>query len=765
MASLSLPHPEQLAVYDHPSLQKRFIETRSDGVCEASLVLEGLHCGGCVRRCEQGLKRQPGVLEFDVNLTTRRARVVWDPQRVRLSELLTRLTDIGYAAWPYDPRQQEQRLRRERNRALTRIAVAGFGMMQVMMIAVALYAGVYQDMDTATRDFLRWISLIIATPVVFYSAVPFFLNAWKGLRQGQLVMDLPVAIAVGSGYLVSCWVTVYGGHEVYFDSIVMFPFLLLLGRFLEMNARHRAAAASEDLSRLLPAMATRITADGQEIIPVTELQRGDQVLVRPGETVPADGRVEEGNSSVDEALLTGESLPRTRCPGDSVIGGTVNVESPLLLRIEQIGEATVLATMNRLLARAQMEKPRLARLADRVAGYFVGTVLLIALAVFLYWSQYAPQDAFWITLAVLVVTCPCALSLATPTALTAATGALTRLGLLVTRGHALETLARVDHIVFDKTGTLTLGKLHLAEVKVLRDRSESQCLAIAAGLETRSEHPIAKAVLAATTESPWSASTIHATPGAGVEGLIDGTCYRVGSPAYVCALSDTPIPAAAEQAGASTVALGDEHGILALFTLTDELRPQVGLAIAGLRRMGMSLEILSGDTPAAVARVAEQLGITDYQGGMSPADKLVRLTELQEQGKVVAMIGDGVNDSPVLARAQVSIAMGDGTDIARSSADMVLMSGALQRLLDGVSTARRTLRIIRQNIVCSLTYNISVLPLAVMGYLTPWMAAIGMSLSSLVVVLNALRLSRHNSSVAAEPAASDSVSPHPAVGA
>ena len=750
MASLSLPHAEQLAVYDHPSLQQRFIETRSDGVCEASLVLEGLHCGGCVRRCEQGLKRQPGVLEFDVNLTTRRARVVWDPQRVRLSELLTRLSDIGYAAWPYDPRQQEQRLRRERNRALTRIAVAGFGMMQVMMLAVALYMGVYQDMDIATRDFLRWMSLLIATPVVFYSAVPFFLNAWKGLRQGQLVMDLPVAIAVGSGYLVSCWVTVYGGHEVYFDSIVMFTFLLLLGRFLEMNARHRAAAASEDLSRLLPAMATRITATGEEVIPVTELQCDDRVLVRPGETVPADGRVEEGRSSVDESLLTGESLPRTRRPGDQVIGGTVNMESPLLLRIEHIGEATVLATMNRLLARAQMEKPRLARLADRVAGYFVGTVLLIALAVFLYWSQHAPQDAFWITLAVLVVTCPCALSLATPTALTAATGALTRLGLLVTRGHALETLARVDHIVFDKTGTLTLGKLHLAGVQVFREHSASQCLALASGLETRSEHPIAKALLAASKEPPWQVAEVHASPGAGVEGLIDGVCYRIGSPVYVCALSDTPLPTVVEQAGASVVALGDERGVLALFTLTDELRPQVDVAIDGLKRMGMTLEILSGDTPAAVARVAEQLGIVNYQGGLSPADKLARLTELQGQGKVVAMIGDGVNDSPVLARAQVSIAMGDGTDIARSSADMVLMSGALQRLLDGVATARRTLRIIRQNIICSLSYNASVLPLAVTGYLTPWMAAIGMSLSSLVVVLNALRLSRHQPSATIE---------------
>lgn len=761
MASVAIPRPDQLAVYDHPDLQQRFTATRNDGLNEVSLVLEGLHCGGCVRRCEQGLRREAGVIEFDVNLTTRRARMVWDPSRVRLSELLTRLNSIGYPAWPYDPRQQEQRSRRERNRALTRIAVAGFGMMQVMMFAIALYAGVYQDMDAATRDFLRWMSLIVATPVVFYSAVPFFINAWKGLRQGQLVMDLPVATAVGAGYVVSCWVTVHGGHEVYFDSIVMFTFLLLLGRFLEMNARHRAAAASEDLGRLLPAMATRLNAAGEETIPVTELRRGDRVLVRPGESVPADGRVEEGISSIDESLITGESLPRGRHPGDTVIGGTVNIESPLVLQIEQVGEATVLATMNRLLQRAQLEKPQLAKLADRVAGYFVGALLLIAASVYFYWSQHAPQDAFWITLAVLVVTCPCALSLATPTALTAATGALTRLGLLVTRGHAVETLARVDHVVFDKTGTLTLGKLHLSGVRVLRDASSARCLSLAAALESRSEHPIAKALIAASSEPTQPITDVSALPGSGVEGVVEGVRYRIGSPRYVCALSGSALPADNEPAGASTVALGDERGLLALFTLGDELRPRVATVIAGLQALDIRVEILSGDSPAAVARVADQLGITRYRGGLSPAEKLERMSELQQQGRVVAMIGDGVNDSPVLARAQVSIAMGDGTDIARSSADMVLMSGVLQRVLDGVHTARRTMRIIRQNIVCSLSYNASVVPLAVMGYLTPWMAAIGMSLSSLVVVLNALRLSRRNES--GDDAESPVMTPEPAV--
>jgi len=743
---------ERLQVYDLPEVQQTFITLRADGLAEAAVTLEGIHCGGCVRRCEQGLKDQTGVHDFQVNLSTRRGQLVWDPAQTPLSQLLNRLAEVGYPAYPYDVRAQEDRYRQERNRALRRLAVAGFGMMQIMMLAVALYAGDFYDMDADMRSFLRWVSLLVALPVVFYSAQPFFRNAWSSLKNRQLGMDVPVSLAIGGAFLASCWATLQGGGEVYFDSVCMFTFLLLLGRFLEMGARHKAARTSEDLINLLPATAARISENGQEeLIPVVRLKRGDTVLVRPGETIPADARIVSGVSSIDESMLTGESLPQTKQTDERVIGGTINIESPLTLRVEKVGPDTVLSAMNRLLQRAQMEKPRLARLADRVAGYFVAALLLIAGSVAWWWWQHQPEDAFWVTLSVLVVTCPCALSLATPAALTAATGALTRLGLLVTRGHALETLARADHILFDKTGTLTLGKLQLDGIVTVGDVSAERCLALAAALEQRSEHPIAKAILrAAKTKEMATISESRSTPGQGMEGQLDGRVYRLGKPEFAAA--DGAIPAALinDAGDASVVALGDESGILALFRFSDELRPQAKSAIAGLQQLGFAVEIASGDNPAAVARVAETLGIDHYQGSMSPDQKLDRVRQLQAQGKIIAMVGDGVNDSPVLAQAQVSIAMGSGTEIARSNADMVLLSERLDRLVDGVALSRRSLRIIRQNLAWALGYNAIALPLAAGGYIAPWMAAIGMSLSSLIVVLNALRLSQLKSASTAQ---------------
>ena len=750
---------DRLQVYDLPDVQQTFIVARPDGLAEAALTLEGIHCGGCVRRCEQGLKDQTGVRDLQVNLSTRRAQLVWDPQQIRLSQILNRLAEIGYPAYPYDVRTQENRYRQERNRALRRLAVAGFGMMQIMMLAVAMYAGTFHDMDDTMRGFLRWMSLLVAVPVVLYSAQPFFANAWSGLKNRQLGMDVPVSLAIGGAFLASCWATVQGGGEVYFDSVSMFTFLLLLGRFLEMGARHKAARTSEDLINLLPATATRLRDGQEEIIPVTQLKRGDTVLVRPGATIPADARVIDGISSVDEAMLTGESLPLTKQPGAKVIGGTINIESPLTLQVEKVGPDSVLSAMNRLLQRAQLEKPRLARLADRVASYFVAGLLLIASLVGWWWWQHQPQDAFWITLSMLVVTCPCALSLATPAALTAATGALTRLGLLITRGHALETLAKADHILFDKTGTLTLGKLQIDEIISLGDLTSAQCLTLAAALEQRSEHPIAKALMRAAQTDNITLPPVtnsRAIPGQGVEGMLEDRRYRLGTPEFAAALATTAVPDKVLQAdnsrGASFIMLSDEQGVLALFRLVDEVRPQARAAIAGLQQLGITVEIASGDQPAAVERVAAMLGIQQYHGSMSPARKLERLQTLQEQGKIIAMVGDGVNDSPVLARAQVSIAMGSGTEIARSNADMVLLSERLDRLVDGVLVARRSLRIIRQNLAWALGYNVVAVPLAASGFIAPWMAAIGMSLSSLIVVLNALRLSRLKPATLAEPA-------------
>ena len=734
---------QNLAIYDQPEVQRSFVTNEPRDAAEikqASLILEGIVCAACVWLNERHVNALPGVIEFRVNYATHRAHVKWDNTLIHLSEILRAIAAIGYIAHPFDPGRQEQLYKKEKSQALRRLAVAGLGAMQVMMLAVALYAGDYQGMESRMQTFFRWVSLLIASPVVLYSARPFFISALRDLKRMQLGMDVPVALAIGGAYLASVWATLSRSGEVYFDSVTMFTFFLLAGRYLEMGARHRAGQAAEELVKLLPAMANRLTETGEEVVAVAELAPGDWVRVKPGDSIPADGRVIEGSSSIDESLLTGESLPLTRSIHDEVVGGTVNVESPLIIEVEKVGEDTVLAAIQRLLHRAQTEKPRLAGLADRVAGIFVGVILLLALIVGWWWWQHQPDEAFWVVLSMLVVTCPCALSLATPAALTAATGSLTRLGVLTTRGHALETLARASHIILDKTGTLTTGRLHLEQVTLQGSLDESACLRIAAALEQASEHPVARALSHAVTDAPL-AREMEAIPGQGLQGLVDGVRYRIGQPAYVCELLGLPLDNVVE--GAQTeVWLASEQALLAVFSLSDSLRSGAAEAVADLRQLGLTPLLYSGDSEAAVAKVAQHLGMDDFCARMRPEDKLNAMHALQAKGALVAMVGDGVNDAPVLAGAQISLAMGGGTQLAQASADMVLLSEHLPHLPRAVEMARATLRIIRQNLAWAVVYNIVALPLAAMGYVAPWMAAIGMSASSLIVVLNALRLNK-----------------------
>jgi len=732
---------KELDLYDRPELQARFVDVDDENTREASLILEGIVCAACIWLNERHVNRLPGVGEFRINYATQRARVKWDESRIHLSDILRAITAIGYVAHPFDPGRQQEVAERERNRALRRLAVAGIGAMQVMMFAVALYFGAWSGIEPAMARFLRWVSLLVATPVVLYAAGPFFQSAWRDLRRRQLGMDVPVSLAIGAAYLASAWATVTGQGEVYFDSVSMFTFFLLTGRYLEMAARQRAAAAGEALVKLLPATAHRLEGEEEIPVPVADLRPGDRVRIRPGETVPADGQVQEGVSTVDESLLTGESLPQLRRPGEALVGGTVNVESPLVMAIESVGEDTVLAAIVRLLDRAQGQKPRVAQLADQVAAWFVGALLVTAACVAWWWARHSPDDAFWITLSVLVVTCPCALSLATPAAVTAATGTLTRKGLLTTRGGALEALAKATHIIFDKTGTLTLGQMSLRAVTPLGKLPAERALAIAAALESGSEHPLAKALVSSRTQPP--AGALSATPGQGVEGVIDGRRYRIGRSEYVAALSGRGVPAGGTSPEGSTqVLLGDEGGPLAVFDLADSLRPEAEAAVTALAGLGLEVWLLSGDGEAAVEQVARKLGVGHSRARMTPDAKLAAVQSLQSQGGVVAMVGDGVNDAPVLAGAQVSIAMGKATELAQASADMVLLSEHLPHLADGVVVARRMLRIIRQNLAWALLYNAVALPLAVTGHVAPWMAAIGMSASSLLVVANALRLRR-----------------------
>lgn len=731
-----------MELFDRPELQGSFVTVDDRNIREASLILEGIVCAACVWLNERHVGALPGVISFHVNYSTHRARVKWDEGRIHLSDILRAIAAIGYIAHPFDPGRQEEVFKRERRLALRRIAVAGLGTMQIMMFAVALYAGEYQGMNADLRNFLRWVSLVVAVPVVFYAARPFFQSAWRDLKHRQPGMDVPVSLAIGGAFLASLRATVLGEGEVYFDSVSMFTFFLLGGRYLEMGARHRAGQAAEELEKLLPATATRVTGTGEERVPVADLVPGDRVRIKPGETVPADGQVAEGASSVDEALLTGESVPLHKRGGDPLVGGTVNVDSPLVMTVEKVGEDTVLSAINRLLDRAQGEKPAVARLADRVAGWFVVVLLLLACGVAWYWWQVDPGRAFGITLSVLVVTCPCALSLATPVALTAATGALTQLGVLTTRSHALETLARATHMVFDKTGTLTEGHLVLKDTRRLGALTRDRCVAIATALEQGSEHPLARALLASAPGTGLLANEVRAVPGAGIEGRVQGKCYRLGTPAFVLELSGQAVDSVSRliDDDATFVLLGDERGPLAVFSFGDRLREDAAEAVAELVRMGMQVELLSGDADPPVKQVAATLGIERAWSRMCPQDKLRHIQSLQAQDAIVAMAGDGVNDAPVLAGAQVSIAMGSGTQLAAASADMVLLSERLQHLAVAVTTSRNTLSVIRQNLAWAILYNVIAVPLAVTGWVAPWMAAIGMSTSSLVVVLNSLRL-------------------------
>ncbi|MCB1735432.1 MAG: cadmium-translocating P-type ATPase [Gammaproteobacteria bacterium] len=736
----------QAQIYDHPDVQRSFVRSDGEHVREASLILEGITCAACVWLNERHLASLPGVLAVDVNYATQRARVRWNEQYIKLSDILAAITAIGYIAHPYDPSRQQEILERERRSQLRRIGIAAVLAMQVMILAVALYTGDWWGMEPEFRGFFNWLGMLLTAPVVFYAGSSFYRNAWNDLRRGRAGMDVPVSLGISIAFAASIWATVTGKGHVYYDSAVMFVLFLLSARYLELVGRQKAAESSERLIHLLPAMATRLDELGaNEVVPVAELCVGDRVLVRPGETVPADGRVVDGHSSVNEALLTGESMPVSKRVGDALVGGSINVESPLTLQIERTGADTTVSEILRLLERAQSEKPLVAQIADRISAWFVLGVLSLAALTGLFWWHADPTHWLPITVAVLVVSCPCALSLATPTAITAASGRLMRAGLLATRGHALETLARATHVVFDKTGTLTEGRLSVAEIVVLDDLDADRALALAAGMEMYSEHPIAQAIRAESGRrkvSPLRVHDVDNQPGRGLRAMQGGAALVLGTAELVRAETGQDLsvdPRLADRVG-TLVVLAVDGVPKAVFQLVDQIRDGARALIDDLRSVGLTVLLLSGDRAGAVGPLAAELGIESWFADLRPEDKLDRVRALQSEGAVVVMVGDGVNDAPVLAGAQTSVAMGSGASVAAASADLLLMTERLSVLREGMDVSRRMLAVITQNLSWALGYNLLAIPAAAMGYVPPWLAAIGMSLSSLIVVANALRL-------------------------
>jgi Cu2+-exporting ATPase len=740
---------EELALYDRSDVQQPFVRHQGD-LASTRLIVEGISCAACGWLIEKHLGAIDGIAEVRLNLSNQRLQVSWDDARIPLSQLLSELRRIGYAGHPFQADEAAERLNQENRRALRQLGLAGLLWMQVMMAAMATWPEFNLDLSPQLDKILRWVSLFLTTPIVFYCCGQFFRGALRDLRTRHLTMDVSVSLAIGGAYAAGIWSTVTGVGELYFDAVGMFALFLLSGRYLERRARERTAAATAQLVNLLPASCLRLDSTGQsERILLSELAVGDRLLVPPGSLLPADGRILDGQSSIDESLLTGEYLPLARRPGDSVTAGTLNVEGPLTVEVQALGDDTRLSAIVRLLERAQADKPRIAELADRVAQWFLLVVLAVTAAVGLYWWQIDHQRAFWIVLALLVATCPCALSLATPTALTTATGSLHRLGLLLTRGHFLEGLNRIDTIIFDKTGTLTEGRLTLSEIHPLRDLDADSCLALAAALEYRSEHPIAKAF----GRAPQAAEQVESASGLGLEGWVGGRQLRIGQPAFVAALAAQRSPEIPGNHG-QWLLLGDKLGPLAWLVLDDRLRKDAASLVEACRQRNWQVLLLSGDSSPMVSEIATQLGIDDARGGLTPQAKLAVLRELRESGSRVLMLGDGINDVPVLAAADISIAMGSATDLAKTTADAVLLSNRLDSLVQAFRIARRTRRIIVENLAWACLYNGCVLPFAAVGWVTPLWAALGMSLSSLLVVLNALRLSPRSATppaMAAEP--------------
>lgn len=736
--------------YDGCDLRQRYVH--QDGrQAEVVLDIGGMYCSACVWLLDRALQSTDGVQEVSVNPATRRAVVRWNAEKLPFSELLAAIARVGFKPQPRAAGIDTGDNAAEQRGALRRLIVAAAAGMQVMMFAVALYAGDHYGIEDRIAEFLRLVSLLICLPIIVYSARPFFTAAIRGLKARAPGMDLPVAIAIGAAFLASARATLAGEGEIYFDSVAMFVLFLSATRYIEMRTRHRADDFTQALAGMLPETVIRLTGGDAEVVALDRLQVGDLVLLRPGDVVPADGVVESGSIDADESLLTGESMPVHRQAGMAVSAGSISRGGSATVRVTLTGAGTSLAETARLLERARADRPRVAVLADRIASRFVLAVLTITALTGVVWLQVDAARAFEIVLATLVVTCPCALALATPAAIAATASRLAAEGFLMVRARVLEILARPAIIVFDKTGTLTSGRPSIDRVRVLRPGlGDGDCLRLAAAMETASEHVLARAFARPDAASGAELEELRVTAGAGVEARIEGRMHRIGNRDFVAGLAADAAASLPASGDATEVWLGDAEGMLAVFDIVDAPRADALQAVRELRSAGFELVVASGDRAAPVGKLARFLGIDRWHASLSPAGKLDLLDALRQDGRPVLMVGDGINDAPVLAAADASIAIDAGTALARASADAVVPGTRLAVVAQAADASKRTRSIIRQNISWAIGYNLAAVPLAASGILAPWMAAIGMSLSSLLVVGNATRLRSRRPTVAVE---------------
>nr|CRH06241.1 Heavy metal-translocating P-type ATPase [Candidatus Magnetococcus massalia] len=737
-----------LRVFDDPEYQQRVVRELTDGSQEVHLLLEGIHCAACVWLNEKVLSELPGVIKAQVNFSTHRATLQWRRDELPLSVILNAVRRIGYKAEPYDPESVENRHKKRDRDLLLRMAVAGFGAGNVMLMAVALYAGYFTGIEEQYKNFLHFLSLVIATPVVFFSGWPFFRGAINGLRVGRLNMDVPIALGAMTTYSYSVWVALTASGEVYFDSVTMFLFFLLTGRYLESGARRRAASATERLISMEPKTAV-VVRDGETItLPIREVAVGEEVVVRPGTQIPLDGEILQGQSTLDESMLTGESLPISKGVGDRVAGGSMNIEGGLTIRVERLSSDSAIARIIRLVEASQASRPPIQTLADRIAGRFVAAILVLASITLVYWLMVDPSQALENTVALLIITCPCALGLATPAAIVVATGVASRQGLLIKGGEVLESLAKVSSVVLDKTGTLTGGEPQVVHIEAVAGVEVDALLAKAVTVERLSEHPMARAIIREAGRRELSPLTHEVTlknhPGLGVEGHWEGHQLLVGRRAFIAQQSSFELPEEPDDGDlpVSWIGVADESRFLGWIGMADTPREDAPQAVAHIKQMGLDTLVLSGDREQVVQAMSQKVGVDHAIGELYPEDKVAKIAELQEQGTMVAMVGDGVNDAPALARADVALAVENASDVSMETADVVLLNPRLETAVDAIRLAQETMRVIRQNFTFSFLYNATVIPLAMMGMVLPVVAAITMPLSSLIVVGNAMRLNR-----------------------
>ncbi len=706
---------------------------------DRSLMIEGISCSACIWLLERHVTQVVGVKSFKINYANRRALLTFENQIVQLSDILEAIKSIGYRALPYDTTQQYSNLLDERKRFLSRIGVAVFCGMQVMMITAGIYMAGVNEIEPTMLSFLKWVSAFLTIPVVFFSAGPFIKGAYRDVKNKMPGMDVPVSLGITLGFLASLYNTYVATGDTYYESVCMFVLFLLLARYVEFLTRWHAMSSSERITQAVPVIAQRLALNGQiESIAATSLQLGDKVQINPGEVIPADSVVIQGGSSVDESILTGESNAINKNVGDNLLGGSHNLAETLIATVSCVGEDSTLSTISRLMERAHSDKPAWVELADRYASVFVILVILVTVSSGLYGYLNDNPDWFSVALSVLVVTCPCALSLATPTAYTAAMSKLFDLGIIVTKGQALEKLAIIKYVIFDKTGTLTQGKMRITNCYTLSEYSQQQALALAVSLEQFSDHPIAQAFKREKAGLTYQAEEVKNTNGAGLEGLIQGEQYYLGSKQYIegcIGFSDST-----RKTKNSTVYLANSNGVIAIFNIEDDIRQGAETLVSWLKEQGKTVSLISGDHQAPVNWLARHLSISHYKFDTTPSEKLTEVETLQAEGVQVAMVGDGMNDAPVMAQADVSISVSGASQLARSSSDILLMGDDMRNLEKAFNMSVRTRYVIKQNMLWALVYNIGALPLAISGQLEPWQAALGMSISSLMVVLNSFRL-------------------------